>query len=332
MGNKMWKVFLVILLILLIALAGFYYLDITKDKEIQNQIIANQILENTLSNVEVNEPSSENPNFQGFNLSIEEYPKVDGSTATKPMSVEIASEVLGISKMEAEGNITHNTTKQAYENLIGKKTDLIFVEGEPDENILNVARENNVEFTTVPLANDSLVFYVSKENKVDNLSVGQIQDIYRGAIGNWKDLGGEDSSIIPYQKEANSGSQRLMRTMVMGDIQMLGVPTKMVESMGKLTQQMQTYQNSRQSIGYSIYSYAKELYVQENMKFLKINDIYPSEGNIKNGTYPLSKKIYAIYRKDENKDSNVVKLIDWLKTTSGQEVIQRSDYLGADNR
>ncbi len=41
-------------------------------------------------------------------------------------------------------------------------------------------------------------------------SAKQIRDIYQGKIKNWQEGGGEDTDIIPYQREPNSGSQTLM--------------------------------------------------------------------------------------------------------------------------
>ena len=62
---------------------------------------------------------------------------------------------------------------------------------------------------------DGFVFLVNKENKVDSLTLEQIQKIYTGEITNWSNVGGENEEIVAYQREANSGSQNLMEKMVM---------------------------------------------------------------------------------------------------------------------
>ena len=39
----------------------------------------------------------------------------------------------------------------------------------------------------------------------------QIKDIYSGKITNWKEVGGNDSEIIPYQRNKDSGSYNYMK-------------------------------------------------------------------------------------------------------------------------
>lgn len=263
-----------------------------------------------------------------LNFTKETYPKVDGATAMRPMSVEIAKTVLNMTDSEAEEFIVHNTTAKAYENLINKTTDLIFV-SEPSDGILNDAKKAGVEFEMVGIGRDGFVFIINQENPVDSLTIEQIQDIYTGKITNWSEVGGEDTKILAYQREANSGSQNLMEKMVMKDLEFVEAPTELViYSMEGLVDSIASYSNSKNSIGYSIYLYAKEQYVKDSIKFLSINGVYPTDDTIADGTYPLSKIVYAIYRKDEPQDSNVRKLVEWLKTEEGQKTVVDGGYTG----
>lgn len=315
---------LAIVLIILLVLGGiFYYIFSNKEKnnevnEVKNEEIKNEEIKN-----EVNELAE-----KSFTLTKENYPKVDGATAMKPMSVEIAKKVLGMTQEEAEKFIVHNTTGEAYQNLIDKKTDLIFV-SEPSDDILNNAKKAGVEFEMVGIGRDGFVFVVNKENKISSLTIDEIQKIYTGKITNWKEVGGEDCEIIAYQREANSGSQNLMEKMVMKDLKMIEVPQSLtIHDMRGLIDCVASYENSKASLGYSIYLYAKEQYVKDSIKFLAINGVYPTDETIADGSYPLSKIVYAIYRKDEPKDSNVRKLVEWLKTPEGQKAVEAGGYVG----
>ena len=244
----------------------------------------------------------------------------------KPMSVEIAKEVIGMTSEEAEKFIVHNTTAQAYQNLIDKKTDLIFV-SEPSNDILNTAKQKGVEFEMVGIGRDGFVFIVNKENKVKSLTIEQIQKIYTGEITNWSEVGGDNEEIIAYQREPNSGSQNLMEKMVMKGIEMKkGASSLVIQNMAGLIDSVALYDNSKAALGYSIYLYAKEQYVKDSIKFLSINNVSPSDETIADGSYPLSKIVYAIYRKDEPQDSNVRKLVEWLKTEDGQKVVEAGGY------
>ncbi len=307
-------IFLIILIILLIALGVTYFVTNSNNNEENTNNISNNIIE-------------EEAKQEEFKLSKEDYPKVDGATAMRPMSVEIAKSVLNMTNEEAETFIVHNTTAKAYENLINKKTDLIFV-SEPSDDILNQAKNAGVEFEMVGIGRDGFVFVENKENKIDNLTIEQIQNIYTGKITNWSEVGGENAQIVAYQREKNSGSQNLMEKMVMKGLKMMEVPQSLeLTNMSGLIDKIASYENSKNSIGYSIYLYAKEQYVKDSIKFLSINGVYPSDETIADGSYPLSKIVYAIYRKDEPQDSNTRKLVDWLKTEEGQKTVEAGGYV-----
>ncbi|HVI39412.1 MAG TPA: hypothetical protein VM577_02035 [Anaerovoracaceae bacterium] len=78
-----------------------------------------------------------------LHLAVETYPKVDGSTATIPLSEAFGAAVMGMSVEEARQYILHNTTHNAYLNLIDKKADIIFVTS-PSEEELAYAKQNGV--------------------------------------------------------------------------------------------------------------------------------------------------------------------------------------------
>lgn len=303
------------ILIVLIMLGGVYVIFFMNENN-NNEIVNNP------SEIVNNEIETK------LGFTKDTYPKIDGATAMRPMSVEIAKSVLNMTDLEAEEFIIHNTTAKAYENLINKTADLIFV-SEPSDGILNDAKKAGVEFEMVGIGRDGFVFIINKDNHIDSLTINQIQDIYTGKITNWSEVGGEDLKILAYQREPNSGSQNLMEKMVMKGLEFVEQPKELIiESMAGLVDQVASYSNSKNSIGYSIYLYAKEQYVKDSIKFLAINGIYPTDDTIADGSYPLSKIVYAIYRKDEPQDSNVRKLVKWINTEEGQKAVIAGGYTG----
>lgn len=261
-----------------------------------------------------------------------DFPKVDGATAMLPMIGEMTKSLLGYTDEQAQQYLdenTHGKTAKVYAGLINKETDVIFA-SEPSDDILNQAKEAGVEFEMEGIGLDGFVFLINKQNKVDSLTLDQIQKIYTGEITNWKEVGGEDANIVAYQREANSGSQNLMEKMVMKDKKMKEPESADLKqgSMSGIIDAISNYSNAKDSIGYSIYLYAKEQYVKDNVKFLSINGVYPSDETIANGTYPLTKTVYAIYRKGESEDSNALKLVKWLKTEEGQKAVVAGGYTG----
>ena len=310
---------IMIILIVVLLIGGIsYFVYINANNNTNDETIPEVIEQNNTAEAD-----------EKLTLTKEDYPKVDGATAMRPMSVEIAKSVMDMTDEEAEKFIVHNTTAKAYENLINKTTDLIFV-SEPSDDILNSAKEAGVEFEMVGIGRDGFVFIANKENPIKSLTIEQIQKIYTGEITNWSEVGGEDLEIVAYQREKNSGSQNLMEKMVMKNKKMMEAPTSLaIASMeGLIDSVALNYENARSSIGYSIYLYAKEQYVKDNIKFISIDDVYPTDETIADGSYPLSKIVYAIYRKDEPEDSNTRKLVNWLLTPEGQKVVEAGGYTG----
>ena len=130
------------------------------------------------------------------------------------------------------------------------------------------------------------------------------------------------------RKEHSMESRFLRAKMVMQGTKF--APKKsglVVNSMEGLVDAVSEGNTSRYSLGYSIYLYAKEQYVKGNVKFLRINGVEPSDENIANKSYPLTKVVYAVMRSDEPEGSPARQLVDWLLTDAGQEVVKAGGYV-----
>ena len=267
--------------------------------------------------IEVEE--EEKPNII-FNL--ENYPKVDGSIATLRIAEEFKSALTG-EKIE-NVNIVHTKTENAYENLINKKVDLILVTYPTEKEIVK-AQEAGIELEIFPIAKDALVFFTNKDNKVENLTINQIQDIYSGKITNWQNVGGENIPIIAYQRPNTSDSQKVMLTSVMQGIKMKDPETQNID-IWQLSNLITDYTNTQGALGYCL-NYYKILYDTEQLKFLTVNDIEPTYDNVKTGLYGLQTEYYAIIRKEEPENSNTRKLLNAMLSNYGQSIIKEAGYV-----
>lgn len=255
------------------------------------------------------------------------YPKIDGSTATIPLSENIAAKLLSLKPEEAKTFIRHNTTHEAYLNLVKGNADIIFVT-EPSADELDIAKKANVELEVVPIVKEAFVFLVNKENPVDTISVQQIQDIYQGKIKNWKELGGPDKEIIAYQRPDNSGSQTIMQNMVMKGLKLMDAPKALKPgAMEGLIEVIASYDNSDRAIGYSVYYFANSMYNKDTIKFVKVNGVEPNNETIKTDKYLYTSAYYAVLKKSEPKDSNARKLLAWILSDNGQKLAEESGYV-----
>ncbi len=303
------NVLLVIIVILIVCGCVLSYFYFTKDKT--RPIIDPQEKKNIQNQEKV--------------FSEEDYPKIDGSTATLPLAEAFKANFTGTDIKDVD--VTHSKTHNAYVNLINGDADLILVTY-PSEEEQKLSQEKNVELEIVPIVKEAFVFFVNKENPVDNLTLEQVQDIYSGRIKSWKSVGGESKKIIAYQRPENSGSQSGMLSLVMKGKKMIE-PEKetIVQSMADIVDVISDYDNGRNAIGYSYYYYATTMYSSDTMKFLSINGIAPTYENIQTGLYDIQTAYYAVIRKEEPENSNTRKLLNLMKSERGQNVAKEAGYV-----
>ena len=80
------------------------------------------------------------------------------------------------------------------------------------------------------------------------------------------------------------------------------------------------------TIGFSFRYYMDGIVGNEDVKMLSLGGIYPSAENIRNASYPVVARFYAIYRAD-NTNENIPVLIDWILSDEGQTLIEECGYI-----
>ncbi len=261
------------------------------------------------------------------------YSAIDGSTATIPLSEAIAAKRLGITQEQASQLIHHNTTSLAYDSLINgygdyeEGAELIFVTA-PSEYELESAKEFEVELEFIPVAHDALVFLNNVRNPVTSLTTQQLLNIYTGKTASWKEVGGEDELILPFQRPARSGSQTLFEQLLMGKVQPMVPPTAhRPTSMGLLVDEVSNFENGKRSLGYSVYYYITDMYGNDSIRLLAVDGVQPTAKTIIDHSYPFFTYYYAVLRRDTPADSPYRELVDWLLTDEGQKLVQDAGYI-----
>ncbi|OEH86849.1 hypothetical protein BHU72_00865 [Desulfuribacillus stibiiarsenatis] len=260
-------------------------------------------------------------------FTLENYPKVDGSTVTIPLSEAVAAKLTGSTLEQVRPYILHNKTHEAYVNLIEKKADIIFVTS-PSEDELALAKEKGIELEVIPIVSEAFVFLTHRDNPVKGLTLEQVQGIYAGKITNWSQVGGSDSPIIAYQRPVNSGSQTGFLDLVMKDITPMEPPKEQViAGMGELIDTVAAYDNKANALGYSYYYFVMDMWGNESVKLLEIDGVYPDSESIRTGAYPVTTAYYAVIRSDEAQDSSVRKMLAWILSEAGQNVVEEAGYV-----
>ena len=288
-------------------------------------------------------------------VKLEEWPLTDCSTSTRPVRDLVAYNLLGVPykwELDWMGSTTYiirpdfyggkssfsyndylaknlcSGTHGAYMNLIEGKTDVIIASRDISRNEKASAESIGMKLETAPLAIDALVFIVNPKNPVRNLTVDQVRKIYTGEITNWKEVGGVDHAITPYIRNADSGSQEKMETLVMNGLTMID-GTYMPEIIGsQMASPYMQLEYDEYGIGYTPFFYCTAM-VRDLMKvnMLSIDGVAPSKESLRANKYPFVSSIYAAVRKTESHESMAYKLFQFLFTKKGADMIDESGYI-----
>lgn len=262
-----------------------------------------------------------------FNMA-EKLPVVDGATALIPVYCAFAKNGYP-DDVDLNVKVFCSKTNEAYERLLNNYVDIIFV-AEPSEEQKKMAEEKNVTFKMYPIGYEAFVFIVNKKNKISDISIDQVKNIYTGKITNWKQLGGKNQEIIPYQRKENSGSQSAFYRFMGKDAEIIAPLTHQEATlMFSLVDVVNDYENHDGAIGYSFRYYIETMQNAKYVKMLSLNGIAPTVENIRNHTYPVSNNFYAITIA-ERETENDRRLINWVQSEAGQELVEKVGYVRLD--
>ena len=257
----------------------------------------------------------------------DELPIIDGAAAVFPVYSAFVDAVYPETTELYDGVFEYNNTSYGYELLAEKETD-IFFGAYPSKEQIAYAEENSTQFKYTQIGTEAFVFFVNKENPINNLTTEQIQKIYSGEITNWKEVGGYDEEITAFQRNEGSGSQSMLIRFMDGK-KIMPAPTEQVNDWmsGIVEDVAADYKNSKGAIGFSFRYYIEGIIKNPNIKMLSIDGVEPSVENVKNGSYPVTTGLYAVTY-EGNDNPNVDKLLNWVLSDEGQYIIEETGYVG----
>ena len=291
---------------------------------------------NTSPNINIHEylPFEEDSKIVKYNSKTlqltEDLPKIDGAAALFPVYSAFVNAVYPDSTQIYDGTFEYNNTPGGYASLAERITD-IFIGVYPSEEQKEYAETCGTTFEYTPIGTEAFVFFVHKDNPIDNLTTKQIQGIYSGEITNWKQVGGRNEEIAAFQRNEGSGSQSMLERF-MGDIPIMEAPTELVNDlMIGIIEKVSNYKSKSNSIGFSFRYYVEGIIKNPDIKMISVDGVAPTAENIKNGSYPIVTPIYAVTY-EENTNDNVDKLLEWILSEEGQYIIESTGYVGISSK
>jgi phosphate transport system substrate-binding protein len=283
-----------------------------------------------------------------LNLTCGSYPKIDGSTSAQPLACVLASHIIGVSYgwvMSTDGSkrlfahstdrpkaadsinttiAVHQGTHQAYVNIITGKADLSLICRPPSPDEQRLADSAGVELDVIPAAHDAFIFIVNSSNPISGITIKNARDIYTGALTNWNALGWGNQAIKPYQREANSGSQELMLSLVMKDLTPVVAPDMILLGMMGPFNRLET---DSLGICYTVYFFKEFMTISTNVRSIAVEGITPNYNNIIGRRYPLNADVVVVTKANQSRNSPAYRLREFILSEEGQAVIKESGYV-----
>jgi phosphate transport system substrate-binding protein len=276
------------------------------------------------------------PKIDGYDAG--HYPYIDGSTANHPLLARIYQEICGVDRETAETMMPFNlgSTGSIWQEMLYSYEvpyddyPALYVVYEPPVDVKQEFEDQFENYEIDPLGRDGLVFMVNAENPVESLTVDQLYGIYTGQITNWKEVGGNDEEIKPFQRNEDSGSQTLFMKLLMKGEKPMDPPMDLLKgTMGGLIDSVAAFDGSGSAIGYSVYYYANLMHSNPSLKLISVDGVAPTNDSIESAEYPLTNDFYIAIRAAEPEDSPVRALRDAMLTEAGKQLLESENYVWA---
>ena len=251
------------------------------------------------------------------------FPNIGVTAVTAPLGENIVS---AFSKNTDDGiSVLHyHTTDEIFNTLLSRECDIVLSPAPSDE----IQHQYGTSLEFIPISNEAIVFLVNKKNSIQNLYLEDIQNIYSGQVTSWENFTRVEKDIVAYQKPENSILQYLFNTLVLPQGSMMSPPQQIrINENYELEKVISNYDGGEYAIGYDTYYYANTMLYDYNIKMLSIDGIYPTKRNIAKGIYPIMTNYYAVVRANSYAESPEQKLVQYLTSQIGQDLVKQSGYI-----
>ncbi|WP_304340527.1 phosphate ABC transporter substrate-binding protein [Metaclostridioides mangenotii] len=179
--------------------------------------------------------------------------------------------------------------------------------------------EKQANLKETQIAIDGIAVITNKENKVKDLTMEQIKGIYTGKITNWKEVGGDNSSIVVVSREDGSGTREGFETIVGYAAEELVNSAIISNGSGNIKT---TVAGNKNSIGYISLGY-----VNKEVNSISISGVEATVDNVKSNKYPILRP-FLLVNKPKGLSDKGQAFIDYILSEDGQKVVEEHGFVG----
>jgi len=230
------------------------------------------------------------------------------------------AEVYMKSNSEAAIQVTGGGSGTGISALINGATDIAISSRKMKRTEMDKMKEKyNTLGVEIACAKDGITVFLHPSNKVKELTLKQLGQIYRGEIRNWKEVGGADKNIKLYGRENSSGTYVFFQEHVVeGDY----APS--CQTLPGTAAVVNAVKKDPNAIGYGGAAYAEGIEICKVKQDENSPGVLASAETIKNDTYPVSRYLFMYIK---NKPTGELKkFIDWILSPEGQKLVVETGY------
>ncbi len=161
----------------------------------------------------------------------------------------------------------------------------------------------------VIIAYDGIVVVTHPSNKVKDLTMEQVKQIFTGEVTNWSEFGGDDLEIVVVSREDGSGSRDAFQEIVDYSSGELIRNSIIASGNGNIKT---TVANNKHAIGFISFEY-----IDENISTININGVEATAENVLQEKYSLSRPFLFVYKEGQLTEAGQ-HFIDFILSEEGQ--------------
>ncbi len=240
---------------------------------------------------------------------------IKGSTTVLPIA-QAALEAYMKANPGAKISLSGGGSGEGIKALIDKSTDIATSSREIKESEIALAKSKGVNPTAAVVAIDAIVPIVNPKNRVRDLTIDQLSQIYQGKITNWKEVGGDDLQIVVISRDSSSGTFESWNELVLNRAKV--TPRAQLQASNGAI--VQTVSKNRYALGYIGIGY-----LDKTVKALTVGGVPASATTAIAKTYPISRPLY-MYTNGEPK-GETAKFIAFVLGSEGQKIVAREGFV-----
>lgn len=176
----------------------------------------------------------------------------------------------------------------------------------------------------VVIAKDGIAIVVNKDVAVANLSMQQVAAIFSGTYTNWSEVGGADEAIYLINRDEASGTYSSFQEIVLDPLSAEFSRNAIVaKENGEVAAKVASTPGA---IGYVGLGFIGEI-TKAGGRALMIDGIEPAEETVLDGTYPISRNLYAVTKGDAAEGSVEKAFIDYALSARGSVIVSDAGFV-----